>query len=113
MTSGKWAGGGKRMSLDRGASAAPLPSWDEQAVRQVLEGVAETVCRGSPYRRAVVSFYERPLAPGSAAASRVVEYAARGLRSEDERTLLLFLANGGLVSAEKLQPRFRLGCRIP
>ncbi len=88
----------------------PSPThWDEQVIRQVLESVAEAVYRGSPYRRTVVSLYEHPLSPSSRATSRVVEYAARGLLPEDEREFLLFLANGGLVSGEKLQARFRIG----
>lgn len=96
-------------SSDRDPQATSAAAWDERMIRQVLEGVADAVCRGSPYRRAVVSLYERPLTPSSATTSRVVEYAARGLAPEDERDLLLFLANGGLVSGEKLRPEFRLG----
>lgn len=95
------------------AGSEPPPAspvhWDERVIRQVLESVAEAVYTGSPYRRAVVSLYEHPLSPSSRATSHVIEYAARGLIPEDERELLLFLANGGLVSGEKLQPRFRMG----
>ena len=109
MTSANSPGALTATSADRDPLTASLAQWDERVIRQVLEGVAEAVYRGSPYRRVVVSLYERPLSPSSAATSHVVEYAARGLAPEDERELLLFLANGGLVSGEKLQPRFRVG----
>jgi diguanylate cyclase (GGDEF)-like protein/PAS domain S-box-containing protein len=97
------------MNADREFPETSLAQWDERVIRQVLEGVAEAVYKGSPYRRVVVSLYEHPLSPSSKATSRVVEYAARGLAPQDEREILLFLANGGLVSGEKLQPRFRVG----
>lgn len=84
-------------------------AWDEQVIRQVLEGIAEAVSRESPYQRAVVSLYERPLSPSSKGTSRVVEYAARGLTLDEEREILFFLANGGLVSGEKFQTQFRVG----
>lgn len=78
-------------------------------IKQILEDLADSVIERSPYRRALVSCYERPIAPAPDSTTRVLDYAARGLSPDEEREVRMFIAGGGVVRGEKFNPVFRMG----
>ena len=78
-------------------------------IKQILEDLAESVIARSPYRRALVSCYEKPLVPAPDSTSRVLDYAARGLTPDEEQGIRMFIAGGGVVRGEKFNPVFRMG----
>ncbi len=78
-------------------------------IKQILDDLADSVIEHSPYRRTIVSFYERPIAPAPDSTTRVVDYAARGLTPEEEQEIRMFIAGGGVVRGEKFNPVFRIG----
>ncbi len=77
-------------------------------IKQILDDLANSVVEHSPYRRTVVAFYARPIAPAPDSTTHVIDYAARGLTPDEERTIRLFIAGGGVVRGEKYNPVFRV-----
>lgn len=77
-------------------------------IKDILEELACGVVQHAPYRRVLVSFYERAITPAPDSTARVLEYAARGLTEDDERQVRLFIAGGGIVRGDKYKPSFRI-----
>lgn len=78
-------------------------------IKQILDDLADSVVERSPYRRVIVSFYEHSIAPAPDSTTRVLDYAARGLTPDEERTIRMFIAGGGIIRGEKFNPVFRIG----
>lgn len=83
-------------------------TWEGKAVRQVLEGLADVVVRQTPYRRVLVSCYERPIHPGSDETTALREVAAKGLLPGEERDLPRCMSGKSEVSGSKFQERWRV-----
>ncbi len=83
---------------------------ERDVLRRILLDLAEGIVERTPFRRAVVTFYEEPVLPGgSEPKTRIVEYAACGLSWEEEKRILSALKSGFTVSGERYLPDRRIG----
>jgi len=77
-------------------------------IKQILEELVSGVAQRSTYRRVLVSFYDQAITPAPDSTARVLDYAAEGLTSDDERKIRLFIAGGGIIRGDKYRPSFRI-----
>jgi len=76
---------------------AERPSSDQVAAR-ILDGIAACVTAQTPFRRVLVTLYEKPITPGSdASRSPILGFACRGVDPDQERELRRFIQSGGSV----------------
>ena len=90
-------------------SELPEDAFGEDAVRRVLESVADVVIRQTPYRRVAVACYEEPVTTDPTSKTRLREYAVRGLSDEDEESILRFVADGRSTAGGKFRSESRIG----
>ena len=77
---------------------------------QVLERVVDNVARSTAYQRVLATCYRSPIRVGSAAStSTVLEYASRGLRPSDERSVQQLVEGQSELSGARYHDRYRLG----
>jgi diguanylate cyclase (GGDEF)-like protein/PAS domain S-box-containing protein len=77
-------------------------------IKEILEELASSVVQHSPYRRVLVSFYDQAITPAPDSTAHVLDFAAEGLTSNDQRTIRLFIASGGIIRGDKYRPSFRI-----
>ena len=77
-------------------------------IKEILEGLVSSVVQRSPYRRVLVSFYDKAITPAPDSTAAVLDYAAQGLTEDDEREIRLFIAGGGIIRGDKYRPSFRV-----
>jgi len=83
---------------------------ERDVLRRILLDLVEGVVERTPFRRAVVSFYEAPVIPGEyEPKTRIIEYASCGLTWEEERRILTALKSDFAISGERYRSDRRIG----
>ncbi|MFO8034742.1 MAG: sensor domain-containing diguanylate cyclase [Candidatus Bipolaricaulota bacterium] len=78
-----------------------------RGVQEILDGLAEAAVVQTPFRRALVSLYERPIGPSGA--TRVLACGSRGLSEGDQAMIRAALREGREISGERFSPEYLVG----
>jgi diguanylate cyclase (GGDEF)-like protein/PAS domain S-box-containing protein len=77
--------------------------------QRIMDELARAALLQTPFRRALITRYERPIHPEAQTRTRVVAYATSGLSERDEAQVHALLESGWEVSAARFSRQHKIG----